>query len=207
METAVTPANRAEIERLVNSLVVPRPIAWITTVSSDGELNLAPFSYFQVVSTDPVILMISFTGEKDSLLNIQDTKQLVVHTVRAQNVETAVLTSAEVEQSVDEAEHLGIGLIPSTTVDVPRIGDSETAMECVLHSTLRVGSGHLVFAEVVHIYIADRLLDQHQRIDIAALAPVGRMGSNYYTVADVARSIDRPTSEEFLESPASPGAR
>ncbi|MET0885397.1 MAG: flavin reductase, partial [Mycetocola sp.] len=69
METAVTPANRAEIERLVNSLVVPRPIAWITTVSSDGELNLAPFSYFQVVSTDPVILMISFTGEKDSLLN------------------------------------------------------------------------------------------------------------------------------------------
>lgn len=212
METTVTATNRAQVERLVNSLVVPRPIAWITTVSAQGELNLAPFSYFQVVSTDPVILMISFTGEKDSLLNIQETKQFVVHVVRAENVEMAVLSSAEVARSVDEVERLGIGLAPSAKVDVPRIADSETALECVLHSTLRVGSGHLVFAEVVHVYVADRLLDEQQRINVAALAPVGRMGSNYYTVVDVVRGIDRPTPAEFLDirprpAPTSPELR
>lgn len=201
MEREVTAGNHSEIERLVNSVIVPRPIAWVTTVSAEGTLNLAPFSYFQMVSTDPVMVMISFIGEKDSWLNIQDTKQFVIHSVRADDVETAVLSSAEVERSVDEIEHLGISLKPSAKVEVPRLASAATAIECVLHSTARVGSGHVVFGEVVHVYVADALLDDHQRIDVAAFSPVGRMGSNYYTVADTVRSINRPTLPEFLDHP------
>lgn len=197
METASTRANQGAISRLVNSVVVPRPIAWVTSQGADGVNNLSPFSYFQVVSVDPVMVMISFNDDKNTYLNIRETGQFVINSVTASNLDMAVMSSADVDQSIDEAASLGVKLAPSMSVTVPRIAMSPTALECVLHSTTHVGTGRIVFATVTHVYIDDDILDEHARLDPARFAPAGRMGSNYYTIADSWRSIDRPTLDQF----------
>lgn len=197
MEISSTPANQTAIGRLVNSVVVPRPIAWVTSRGADGVNNLSPFSYFQVVSVDPVIVMISFNDDKHSYLNICETAEFVINSVTASNVAVAVMSSADVAQPTDEAASLGLDFVPSVSVTVPRLAVSPTALECVLHSTMRVGTGRLVFATVAHVYINDDILDENEQIDLTTFAPVGRMGSNYYAIADSWRSIDRPTLDEF----------
>lgn len=197
MEISSTPANQTAIGRLVNSVVVPRPIAWVTSRGADGVNNLSPFSYFQVVSVDPVIVMISFNDDKHTYLNICETAEFVINSVTASNVAVAVMSSADVAQPTDEAASLGLDFVPSVSVTVPRLAVSPTALECVLHSTMRVGTGRLVFATVAHVYINDDILDENEQIDLATFAPVGRMGSNYYAIADSWRSIDRPTLDEF----------
>jgi flavin reductase (DIM6/NTAB) family NADH-FMN oxidoreductase RutF len=198
MEISSTGANHPEIARLVNSVVVPRPIAWVTSRGATGVNNLSPFSFFQIVSIEPVIVMISFSDERDSYLNILETKEFVVNSVTVENVETAVLSSADVDGNTDEAHLLGLNLTDSVVVAVPRLASTRTALECRLLSVTRVGSGRVVFAEVVHVYVADSLLDEHRRIDVTEFGPVGRMGSNFYAVSDSPRSIDRPTPEELL---------
>lgn len=197
METPSTPANQTAIGRFVNSVVVPRPIAWVTSRGADGVNNLSPFSYFQVVSVDPVIVMISFNDDKHTYLNICETGEFVINSVTASNVAAAVMSSADEDQPTDEAARLGLDFVPSVSVKVPRLAVSPTALECVLHSTMRVGTGRLVFATVAHVYINDDILDENEQIDLATFAPVGRMGSNYYAIADSWRSIDRPTLDEF----------
>lgn len=198
MEISSTATNHAEIARLVSSIVVPRPIAWVTSRSAAGVTNLAPFSFFQIVSIEPAIIMISFSDERDSYLNVLDTKEFVINSVTTENVDTAVLSSAEVDGNTDEARLLGLELAESVVVAVPRLATTRTALECRFFSLARVGSGRVVFAEVVHVYVADSLLDEQRRIDVREFGPVGRMGSNFYAVSDSPRSIDRPTSEELL---------
>ncbi len=197
METASTPANQSAIGRLVNSVVVPRPIAWVTSRDVDGVNNLSPFSYFQVVSVDPVMVMISFNDDKNTYLNICETGEFVINSVTAANVDTAVLSSADAHRSIDEAAHLGMKLVPSISVAVPRLATSPTALECVLHSTTQVGTGRIVFATVSHVFIDDEILGENDRIDLAKFAPVGRMGGDYYAIANSWRSINRPTLDQF----------
>lgn len=177
MEISSTATNHAEIARLVNSIVVPRPIAWVTSRSAAGVNNLSPW---------------------DSYLNVLETKEFVINSVTTENVDTAVLSSADVDADTDEARLLGLELAESVVVAVPRLATTRTALECRFLSFTRVGSGRVVFAEVVHVYVADSLLDEQRRIDVKEFGPVGRMGSNFYTVADSPRSIDRPTSHELL---------
>jgi len=197
MEIASSARNQDAISRLVNSIVVPRPIAWITSRSAKDENNLSPFSYFQVVSVDPVIVMVCFNDEKHTYLNICETKEFVINSVTAANVDLAVMSSADVDRPVDEAAELGVDFVPSVTVAAPRLAMSPTALECVLHSTTQVGTGRLIFATVQHVYIDDAIVEEHERIDVRKFAPVGRMGSNYYSIAESWRGIDRPTVEDF----------
>jgi flavin reductase (DIM6/NTAB) family NADH-FMN oxidoreductase RutF len=202
MELQGTKANRPTLEKLINSIVVPRPIAWVTSVSGAGIRNLSPFSFYQVVSVDPVIVMISFTGEKDSYLNIVETGEFVVNSVTADVVETAVKSSVDVHRDVDEIGLLGLPVVESARVSVPRLSGVRASIECRLHSTIRVGTGHIVFGEVIHMYIDDDVLDEDGRVDLSRFAAVGRMGSNYYSTSDNGYSLNRPTQDaDWLATP------
>jgi flavin reductase (DIM6/NTAB) family NADH-FMN oxidoreductase RutF len=190
-------------ERLINSLVIPRPIAWVTTTDMAGRGNLAPFSYFNVVSSGPPpAVMISFSpkGRKDTLHNLVDTGEFVVNVVSDDLREEMVASSAEFGLSIDEAEVLGLGMTPSVKVRPPRLAGARTALECRTIGTHSVDSSTVAFGRVVHLYIADAVL-RDGRVDPVLLAPVGRLGGNLYTtVSDVYR-ISRPNAPVEEGSP------
>ena len=172
--------SHSENYKLLTNLVVPRPIAWVSTVDEVGMVNLAPFSFFNAVSGEPLYLVISIgrndRGEmKDTLRNILDGGEFVVNMV-TEDLFVAMNISAA-NFPADESELLAAGLKPAPSVKVqpPRVARSQASMECRLHSTVALGDNTLVIGEVVMFHVADHLVGRNR--DINGFAPIGRMGS------------------------------
>lgn len=180
---------------LITSLVVPRPIAWVTSLSEEGVVNLAPHSYFNVMSSNPWILHFTSTGEKDTLRNVRATGEFVVNIVGRPLAETMNLTSAEHPPDVSEMEAAGLTPAPSKRVKPPRVASAPAAFECRLNDIISKGNGHMVFGDVLLAHVDEALFDG-SRIDPKALRPVGRLGGSLYT--DAAGAIFK------LERPAPP---
>ena len=183
-------------ERLINSLVVPRPIAWISTVDSAGRGNLAPFSYFNVVSggTAPVV-MVSFSahGEKHTLANLVETGEFVVNVASDDLREAMVASSADAPAGTDEARALGLATSTSTVVRPPRLSGARAALECRTTDTLRIDDFTVAFGRVVHIYISDEVI-RDGRVDPLLLAPVGRLGGSLYSTVAATHRMPRPAA-------------
>lgn len=172
--------SSADNYSLITSLVVPRPIAWITSLSPAGVPNLAPFSYFNVVGSEPPTVVVSFgqrsTGEaKDTARNIQDTGAFVVNLVTEELLDAMNLSAADFPAEESEVSAAGLALAPGVRVDVPRLAAAQASLECRLHQVLPVGANQLVIAEVVLVHVADALLDPQGRV--VDFAPIGRLGS------------------------------
>ncbi len=212
-ELSASSLSASENYRLMTDLVAPRPIAWVSTQDGEGRANLAPFSYYQAVCSQPatIVLGIAWYGDgrmKDTLRNILETRELVVSHVGAGLVEAAVATSAAYEHGISEWEQAGVAAAPSSQVRPARVGQSLASMECVLRHAMPLGaspagspSSTLVVAEVVHFAIAEGLLQRDGRgrlqpIDPARLRSVGRMGGIAYTTTDSRLEIPRPSAPE-----------
>lgn len=177
---------------LLTSLVVPRPIAWVSTLAADGTRNLAPHSYFNIVSADPPIVHVTSSGVKDTLTNVRASGEFVVNTVTLAQVEQMNVTAADFPPGEDEFTWAGLDAVPSAVVAPPRVAGAPAALECRVRAILSMGEGNMIFGDVVAIHVDDGVLADG-RVDPVALAPVGRlMGSLYTTVDDVYR-LDRPT--------------
>ncbi|MBK6658954.1 MAG: flavin reductase family protein [Proteobacteria bacterium] len=182
------------IYKLLIGSILPRPIAFVSTMGADGIYNLAPFSFFTAVSANPPCIafapMLSLDAKrKDTLNNAERLGEFVVNVVSEDIVRPMNETSAEFPPEVDEFEVSGLTPVPSDLVAVPRVKESHIAMECKLRqvvemSTLPMG-GSLVIGEVVRFHIDDEYFDDF-RIDVDKLRPVGRMAGFTYT-----RTTDR----------------
>lgn len=177
---------------LLKASVVPRPIAWTSTVGTDGVNNLAPFSFFTVVSSDPpmVLLSLEFLDgglPKDSAANIEATGEFVVNIAPSAYARAVDLTSQPFDAHVDEFTLAGLTPVPSLHVRPARVAEAPISLECRLHTTLQPGSDRLVIGEVVAFHVARRVLGDDGRIDVARLDPLGR------TAADFARIHPLPT--------------
>lgn len=163
--------------RLLTALVVPRPIAWISTVSADGVGNLAPFSFFTVASgTPPMVLFVS-VGRTDTLDNVQATGEFVVNLASEPMADLVNASSASLPHDVDEAKHLSLETEPSEMLRPVRVVDSPSAIECRLVSTNQVGDSTVVIGEVVAMSVNDDfLVGAHPRIDL--MQPVSRLGDD-----------------------------
>lgn len=190
-------------ERLINSLVIPRPIAWVTTIDAAGRGNLAPFSYFNVISSGPPpAVMISFSpkGRKDTLHNLTRTGEFVVNVASDNLREQMVASSAEFGLSIDEAEVLGLAMTPSAAVRPPRLAAARASLECVTVGTQPIDDFTIAFGRVVHLHVGDEVL-RGGRIDPVLLAPVGRLGGSLYTTVTDAYKISRPNTPVEEGSP------
>lgn len=201
MEYNVNDLSDRELEHLVNSLVVPRPIAWLSTLNKDGIGNLAPFSYFNVVSSSPPIVMVSFSpkGKKDSLANIRDSGEFVVNVATHRLRHTMVGSAADLEHGVDEAEALGLTTAASVSVTPPRIAEAAAAMECRLHDVIPVFDSTMVLGQVLHVHVDDRAI-RDGRVLPELLCPVSRLGGSLYATVTTTYKIARPaeTDHEVL---------
>jgi flavin reductase (DIM6/NTAB) family NADH-FMN oxidoreductase RutF len=175
------------------SCVVPRPIGWVSTISHDGIINLAPFSMFNQLNYDPPIVFFSAsnrpgTGQrKDSATNAEETGEFVVSMATYDLREKVSTTAQFVDPNVDEFMLAGLTKVPSRLVKPPRVGESPIHLECVYHSTLTLPSHqrhsqhHVVIGEVVGIHISDDVIGADGKIDIKKVRPLARLGYMDYT--------------------------
>ena len=194
MDIASADLDPLDLERLVNSVVVPRPIAWITTLDESGRGNLAPFSYFNVVSSGhPPIVMVSFSpkGKKDTLANLVARGEFVVNLVSDELRAAMVASSAPLAAGDDEARRVGLDTAASASVSVPRLAAARAALECRTHATQPVGEFTMVFGAVAHFHVDDAVI-RDGRVDPALLAPVGRLGGSLYATVSEPYRLERP---------------
>ena len=179
------------------STIVPRPIAWVSTLGPDGRPNLAPFSFFMGVTSDPPTLAVAIgrrRGEpKDTARNIEAAGEFVVNVVTTDLAGAMVLTSADFPPTVNEFAEVGLTPLPSARVKPPRVAESPLHMECRLERLLTIGrSGTaLAIGEVVLFHIADELWTGHD-VDIGRLKPLGRLGGALYAPIERTIAIQRP---------------
>jgi flavin reductase (DIM6/NTAB) family NADH-FMN oxidoreductase RutF len=191
---------------LINSLVVPRPIAWISTVDADGVGNLAPFSYFNVADGgSPPVLMVSFSpkGAKHSLDNIRSTGEFVVNIVSDWQRELMNASSAEFPSHVDELQELELPTAASTAVRPPRLAEAAAALECRTYGIHAVNDSTVVFGTVVHVHVRDELFVDG-RVDPELLRPVARLGGSLYTTVESVYRMQRPGPIAKEGSPSQP---
>lgn len=187
---------------LLTSLLVPRPIAWVSTRSEAGVVNVAPFSFYGGISGNPPILGLGISRradgrQKDTARNAIETGEFVVHLAEEPLVEAMVGCSAELEPEVSEAEALGLALEASKVVSVPSLADTRVRLECRLHQHQEVGDGPVDFlmGEVVAFVLAEGLLDERGRVDEEALAPVSRLGGAWYAPVRDRFQAQRPSQK------------
>ncbi|MEF8842147.1 MAG: flavin reductase family protein [Haloarculaceae archaeon] len=185
--------------RALTSLVVPRPIGWISSRSTDGVDNLAPYSFFNVATTDPPTVLFSpgrrsyaEDGRTDTARNVRDTGAFVVNLVTAEFAEAMNETSATLDPGESEFDHAGLERAPSTVVDPPRVAGVAAAMECELHEIRAIGRHELVLGEVVRFHVDDRLLNDDDRVDVTEVDAVGRLASSWYDWTEHRFEMERP---------------
>lgn len=183
---------------LLNELVAPRPVGWISTLDSRGRANLAPFSHFNVVSSAPPIIMFSCnTPEdralKDTISNVMETEEFVVNMASFELREAMVATSAQMPPEVDEFESAQLEKLPSCKVRPPRVARAPAQMECRLWHVMRIEAGdetesesQVIFGKVVGIHMRPDLVDDQGRFRTVAAQPIARLGGiQYLTTTDV----------------------
>ena len=182
---------------LITSLVVPRPVAWVSSLSPEGVANVAPHSYFNVISSNPWILHFTSTGEKDTLRNVRATGEFVVNVVTRELVEEMNFTSADFPPDESEFEWAGLEAAPSSRVAPPRVARARVAFECRVDDVVSKGNGHMVFGAVVLVHV-DEALFVDGRVDPHLLDPASRLGGALYSAAaEGIFKLPRPTWEQI----------
>ena len=177
---------------IMSACIVPRPIAFVSTVSIDGVPNLAPFSYFNGVTSAPPTLSIAIarksrdSGKKDTLSNILDTGEFVVNIVNTDMVKAMNSTARDFPPEINEFEEAGFTELPALKVKAPLVKESPIKMECILYKSIEIGglqagSGFLIIGEIILFHIADEIMDEG-KINIQKLVPLGRLSGNYTTL-------------------------
>ena len=182
----IDPASLSSREayRLMISCIIPRPIAFVTTLSRDGVSNLAPFSFFNGVSSDPPVISIAVAtkrdgSKKDTWRNIEETGEFVVNVVVPELMDAVIIGARELPHNVSELELSGLKTAPSAVVKPPRLADSPINLECRLLQIVEVEETGLILGRVVMVHAKDEILDGG-RVDPRRLTFVGRMGDDLY---------------------------
>lgn len=178
-----------QIYKLLVNTVLPRPIALVSTRSAEGVVNTAPFSFFNVMGSEPPIVALGLEGDanaadglKDTTRNILATREFVVNLVDKALAEAMSVCGVPFPSDQPEHAHAGLDTVPSLQVAAPRIARSPVQFECRLHTTLAIGpQRHVVIGEIVHLHCRDDILTDRGHIDIDALDPIGRIhGTDWY---------------------------
>jgi len=194
----IDPSSNTEREnyKLLIGSIIPRPIAFVTTLSQAGVLNGAPFSYFNIVSANPptVSMSIQRSGgkQKDTARNILETKEFVIHIVDEDNVDKINETAASLPPEQSEIDLAKLSPVPSTEISVPGVMESKIRMECVLEQAIEVAcTTDLIIGRIVQFHIDEAIYEQG-KIDPTGLAAVSRLAGNDYAKIGETFTITRP---------------
>lgn len=195
----------SQLHGIMLGAVQPRPIAFASTVDENGVVNLSPYSFFNVFSANPPIMIFSparrvrDNSVKHTLINAQKTKEVVINIVNYDIVQQMSLSSTEYGEGVNEFVKAGLTEVPSDIVKPPRVGESPVQFECKVKEIVELGqeggAGNLIICEVVMVHVADHVLDKDQKIDPFKIDTVARMGGNWYCRSkDAMFEVPKPLS-------------
>jgi flavin reductase (DIM6/NTAB) family NADH-FMN oxidoreductase RutF len=184
----------AKVQGYLQGAVGPRPIAFASTMDNDGNPNLSPFSFFNVFSANPPILVFSPSRRvrdntiKHTLKNCETTREVVINVVNYDIVQQMSLSSTEYAEGVNEFLKSGLTMLPSDEVRPFRVAESPVQFECKINDIISLGTeggaGNLIICEVIKIHLSESILDDHQNIDQYKIDLVSRMGGNWYSRAN-----------------------
>lgn len=184
---------------VLSSLVIPRPIAWVTTINADGAVNAAPYSFFNVLGANPPIVGFCPGNRedgvpKDTARNVRANHEFVVNLVDADLAQAMNQTAASLPYGTDELAAAGLSTLPSSVVKPPRIAESPASLECVEWGTLEIGGNRLVIGLVKRVHVRDALFDREtMRVKPEDYHPLGRMASpSWYCHTDERFEMPRP---------------
>lgn len=189
------------------AIVVPRPIGWISSISREGVVNLAPYSFFNIVSAYPPFVMFASNPRKHSQRNAEETGEFVANLATWDLREEVNATSAEFAYNVSEPERVGLEMVPSRQVKPPRVARSPVALECKYFKTVElIGSdgkknpSEVIIGEVLGVHIDDSLIVDG-RVDITRMKPIARLGYMDYAVVEDYFTIHRPSAPDDDTAP------
>ena len=198
--------DKSQAYRLLASVVVPRPIALVTTLGPGGEVNAAPFSFFNLLGSSPPVVALGIgdraaSTAKDTRANIERTGEFVVNLVSESLVEAMNLCAIDFPAGVSELDAAALTALPSVHITTPRLAESPVHLECRLHSLVPIGDNQIVLAEVVFLHIHDEFLDQESlRVRTEALSLIGRMhGGGWYARTTDLFDLPRISYGEWLD--------
>src|ERR1700761_4183129 len=199
-----------ELQSYLNHIVAPRPIALVSTVDGEGNVNLSPFSFFNVFSTNPPMCVFSPSrrvkdgSTKHTLQNLLEVPECVIHVVNHDILHQTSLSSTEYAKGVNEFDKAGFTELPSEFVKPPRVAESPVQMECVVKDIISLGdgpgAGNLVLAEIIYLHINENVMDAAGRISQTKLDLVGRMGADLYTHTNATNifSVPKPLMQKGI---------
>ena len=193
----------ARIYSIMAQTIMPRPIAWVLSENAGGNYNLAPFSYFAPICSDPPLFMISVSKKpdgtlKDTRANILERNDFVVHIPSWEQLEAMNSSAATMDAGVSEVDELGLSLTDFPGSRLPRLTESRVAMACSLYEIREIGKGPyaMILGRITRVYIADEAVMEHSddtlRISPTALNPVGRLGGPQYAELGKVVTLARP---------------
>jgi flavin reductase (DIM6/NTAB) family NADH-FMN oxidoreductase RutF len=189
MEIDLNTLSARDAHDLLTSAIIPRPIAWVSSVSAQGHINLAPFSFFSGITWCPATLVFSVVNRpdgsrKDTIGNIEETKNFVVNMVSQDLAARMVETSATFPHGINEAQKAGVPLAQSTVVVTPRVKEARVAFECALDRIVTVGNGayagNLVLGTILLVHIKDEVLEAGKIVDPIRFDVIGRLSGTRY---------------------------
>ena len=189
--------------KLLTNLVVPRPIAWVSTISHAGVINLAPFSFFNAVGSDPPYVVVSIGrrdngAAKDTAINIKESGEFVVNLVTESLLMAMNISAADFPPDQSELTAVGLLAEPSVRIKPPRVSAAQASLECKLFQTVALGANTLFIGEVVMFHVSDHLVGSRMHVD--DFAPIGRLGSpSVYCRTTDRFEVPRTTFEQWLK--------
>ena len=196
-----------QLQNILQYVIAPRPICFASTINKKGEVNLSPFSYFNIFSVQPPICVFSPSRRlrdnttKHTLDNINEVAECVINIVSYEMVAQTSLASCEYPQGVNEFVKAGFTMLPSEVVQPPRVAESPVQLECRIQQVValgeKAGAGNLVIAEILRIHLSESILDDKGNIDQTALDLVARLGGNWYARInkDSLFQLDKPNEK------------
>jgi flavin reductase (DIM6/NTAB) family NADH-FMN oxidoreductase RutF len=192
LEAAPQDWNPRDYYFLLTGLVIPRPVGWISTLSAAGIRNLAPYSYFNLMGSDPFYCAFGSSGVKDTLANLREVPEFVANIATMDLLEQMNFTSADYPSAEDEFGWAGLTPVPSAKVRPARVGEAKAHLECEVRHVYRDGDTHIVIARIVHVHVV-RSVWKDGRVDPKLLDPVGRLSGTLYASLGDVFSVPRPS--------------
>jgi flavin reductase (DIM6/NTAB) family NADH-FMN oxidoreductase RutF len=183
----------------MTALVIPRPIGWISTISAKGVRNLAPYSYFNLMGSDPFYIAFGSTGEKDNVTNLRQVPEFVANIVSMDMIEQMNFSSADFPPEEDEFAWAGVTPVPAAKVRPARVGEAKAHLECVVMQIVDDRNTHIVLGRVIHAHV-DPSVWKNGRVDPRLLDPVCRLSGSAYAQLGEIVNVARPAWKDVKGS-------
>jgi flavin reductase (DIM6/NTAB) family NADH-FMN oxidoreductase RutF len=195
LEVGPEDIKEREFYQLMTGMIIPRPIGWISTLSEQGVANVSPYSYFNLMGSDPFYCAFGSTGEKDNVSNLRRIPEFVVNIVSMDLIEQMNFSSGDFPHEESEFAWAGLTKVPSLKVRPPRVGEARAHLECKVMQIVDDNNTHIVLARIVHAHVS-KTVWKNGRIDPRLLDPACRLSGSAYAQLGEIVNVARPTWKE-----------